>query len=111
MHCSVTCLFSAIVAAMSISALSVFSIWKAPSIHAVVLSISCVFGAVNVAVLGTLNFIEMNVYDTSLRLHNALLTDCMPYGSKLFMYIHVHSVRVPNTGFAQSPADNSPNPK
>ena len=59
---------------MSLAALSVFSIWKAPSVHAVVLSISCVFSAVTVTVFGTLDFIEMNVYDTSLRLHGVLLS-------------------------------------
>jgi len=59
---------------MSLSALSVFSIWKAPSIHAVVLSISCIFSAVTVTVFGTLYFTEMNIYDTSLRLHDAIVT-------------------------------------
>ena len=66
----ITWFFPTIVATMSLAALSVFSIWKAPSIHAVVLSISCVFSAVTVTVFGTLDFIEMNVYDTSLRLPN-----------------------------------------
>ena len=53
--------------ALVFSALSVFSIWRVPSIHAVVLGVSCVFSAVTVTVFGSLDVVVMNTYDTSLR--------------------------------------------
>ena len=53
--------------AMILSALSVFSIWKVPSGHAVVVGISCVFSALAVTVFGSLTVVIMNVYEPPLR--------------------------------------------
>ncbi len=52
---------------MILSALSVFSIWKVPNRHAVVLGVSCVFSAVTVTVFGSLDVCVMNIYETTLR--------------------------------------------
>jgi len=56
-----------LVVALVLSALSVFSIWRVPSTHAVVLGVSCVFSAITVTVFGSLDVVVMNTYDTSLR--------------------------------------------
>ena len=53
--------------AMVLSTASVFSIWKVPNKHAVVLGVSCLFSAVTVTVFGSLDVVVMNIYGTSLR--------------------------------------------
>ena len=52
---------------MILSTASVFSIWRVPNSHAVVLGVSCIFSAVTVTVFGSLDVVVMNIYDTSLR--------------------------------------------
>ena len=52
---------------MFLSALSVFLIWGVPNVHSAVVGVSCIFSAVTVTVFGSLDVINMNIYDISAR--------------------------------------------
>lgn len=60
-------LSSLVVVAMLLSALSVFLIWGMPSVHAAVVGVSCLFGAVSVPAFGSLDAVNMHLYDVTVR--------------------------------------------
>ena len=53
--------------ALVLSAMSVFLIWGIPSVHAAIVGVSCVFSAVTVTVFGSLDVVNMNIYDITVR--------------------------------------------
>lgn len=65
--CNQLCDFPSSAIAMVLSALSVFSIWRVPTVHIAVVLVSCVFSAVTVTVFGSLDVVVMNIYDVSVR--------------------------------------------
>lgn len=58
---------SVVVVTMLLTALSVFLIWAMPSVHAAVVGVSCLFGAVSVPAFGSLDAVNMHLYDVTVR--------------------------------------------